>query len=147
MALICKAVWHRRCDRAWCDRGWRPATLNFITQHASIKTVNMQSRNFSNLFRHVLYLKYFHYFLGCFSVTGPDPLARPPQFFFFFYKNKLKIKNNQIQNSSFISVSFTSVKWCHFLWVIPLKGLLHTFYIEFYVNVTGLTDNMGTVVK
>ncbi len=34
-----------------------------ITQPASIKTVNMQSRNFSNLFRHVLGLKHFHYFL------------------------------------------------------------------------------------
>ncbi len=28
-----------------------------------------------------------------------------------------------------------------------LKGVLHTFYVEFYVNVTGLTENMGTVVK
>ncbi len=142
MPFMCKAVSQ---DTHGCDRAWRSATLNCYysaCSRASIKTVNMWSRNFSNLFRHVLYLKHFHYFLGCFTVTGLNTLARPPQK--KHTKTNLKLKN---QILPFISVSFTSVKWCHFLWVILLKGLLHSFYVEFYVNVTGLTGNMGTVVK
>ncbi len=47
-------------------------------------------------------------------MTGPDPLARPLKK--KTYKNKLKIKKNQI--------------------VLPLKGLLHTFYVEFYLFFT-----------
>ncbi len=85
-----------------------------ITQPASIKTVNMQSRNFSNLFRHVLGLKHFHYFLGCFSITGPDPLAHPPKKQTQKKHTKTRLQKRSNTELILISVSFTSLKLCHF---------------------------------